>query len=379
MGSTYSQAKLLKRRVRQVQGRAKAAGIVYLLGTAMLLLCATCVLGVAGTCLHTEKSGGILLPVLTFYLPLLDAVQGRRALWAPQTVLDCIAVIAYALMVIVIAVCFLYCLSKINWLFKRRASYVNGFNRNMYAMDAMAKCYSVSFSVSVICGFVIMLASNLTVSNVNVYGYAVLGLGVAVHFVGGLISGSVTLFTSGKRIQEQVRPNGLLMHVVRNVLQIVSVTWVAYLLLKQNSVYTALLSLPNILFPADGGAIAWWRLGPIAVALAAWLGVAMMTAYACSAKEFDRDGMSAYGIQRFTTFALVVCAAVVGMTYWPLPDLAAVQSVNQDYMLAAAVAGITCLLNWILRVPTLSVEEEDEVQALLDNESKDDEDEEDDE
>lgn len=370
MGSTYSQAKLLKRRVRQVQSRAKAAGIVYMLGTAMLLLCAACILGVAGTCLHANNSGGIVLPVLTFYLPVVEIVTGKRA-WSAQAVLDCTVIAAYALLLLMIAVSFLYCLSKLNWLFKRRASYVNGFNRNMYAMDAMAKCYSLSLIATILCMVLMMLASNATMASMNMYGYAVLGAGIGVHFVGGLMSGRVTLFTMGKRIQEEERPNGLGMHVVRNVLQMGAAIWVAFLLLQQNRLYTVAVSALSIVFPAEGVSFDWATLVPAIAELAAWVGLALMFVYACSVKEFDREGMCAYGIQRFTAFALIAFAALLAMLNWPLPDATAVQSLNQNHVLAAAVVGIACLLNWILRVPANGSDEEVDVKTLIE-ESEDD-------
>ena len=371
MGGTYSQAKLLKRRVRQVQGRAKVAGIAYMLGTAMLLLCAACILGVTGTCLHTDNSAGIVLPILTFYAPVWEIVSGKRA-WTVQAVLDCTVIAVYALTLLIIAVSFLYCLSKLNWLFKRRASYVNGFNRNMYAMDAMAKCYSLSLIATVLCLFLVVLASNATVSSINMYGYVVLGAGIAVHFVGGIIGGKVTLFTMGKRIQEEDRPNGLGMHLIRNILQVGAAAWAAYLLMKQNRLYAAATSVLGIPFgAASASTFDWMRLLPAAVELVAWIGLALMVVYACSAKEYSREGMSAFGIQRFTAFAIVTFAALLAMLNWPAANATAVQTLNQDHVLAAAVVGVACLLNWILRVPANGKEEEVDVKTLIE-ESQDD-------
>ena len=337
----------------------------------MLLLCAACILGVTGTCLHTNNSGGIVLPVLTFYLPVWEIVSGKRA-WTVQAVLDCAVIAVYALTLLIIAVSLLYCLSKVNWLFKRRASYVNGFNRNMYAMDAMAKCYSLSLITTVLCLFLVVLASNGTAANVNMYGYAVLGAGIGVHFVGGIIGGNVTLFTMGKRIQEEDRPNGLGMHLIRNVLQIGAAAWTAYLLMGQNRLYTAATSVLGIPFGAASvSSFDWMSLLPAAVELVAWVGLALMIVYACSAKEYNREGMCAFGIQRFTAFAIVTFAALLAMLNWPAADATAVQTLNQDHVLAATVTGIACLLNWILRVPANGKDEEVDTKTLIE-ESQDD-------
>ena len=283
MSDKFAQAKLFKRRIRQVQNRAKLAGVIYTLGTAMLLLCAACVLGVDGSCLHTNKSGGIVLPVLAFYLPLLKLINDSAS-WCTQLTLDCVISVLYALILLIIAVALLRCLSKLNWLFKRRASYINGFNRNAYAMDTMGKCYSVSLTVSIVFGLFIVLLSGET-AKLNVYAYMVLGFGVAVHILGGILSGGVTLFTMGKHVQEVVRPNGLFIHFIRNVCQMAAIALIANTLMKKSLLHSAVVYSLGLIFPAEAsGAFDVMALMPGIAELVMWCFLSCMIGYACSTK-----------------------------------------------------------------------------------------------
>ena len=155
MKGKFTQAKLLKRRIRQVQGRAKVVGLLYLMGTMALMACALCVFGATGTCLVADGAVGLVFPIFTFYKPIVEVFSGAVA-WSAASITNCVVVALYVCMVCVIFYYLIQSLSKLSWLFKRRASYTNGFNRNMYAMDAMAKGFSKSFVASLACGWLIL-------------------------------------------------------------------------------------------------------------------------------------------------------------------------------------------------------------------------------
>lgn len=382
MKQKFAQAKLLKRRIRQVQGRAKIAGLIYLMGTIALLVCAACILGAVGTCLSAEKAGGIVFPIKSFYQPLVDVFSGKVA-WSAQSITDCIVVGLYACMLCVIIYYLCKSFAKLNWLFKRRASYINGFNRNMYAMDAMAKGYSRSLMAMVICGWFILLLSGSELetptsgAGINMYAYIVLAVGIAIHFIGGIIGGKVTLFTFGKHIQEEIRPNGLFIHIIRNVVQIVAIMLISRAMMQDSVLLAGIQALLSSVLPGEGtAALDYMSLLPAAVELLAWTGLIGMTCYALSDKEFHREGMCAHTIGRFTVWALATAVALVVVLVLPMTGLVAAQAMSNYVLFAAIASGVAMLLDWIVRIQTVTVEDEVDVKTYLTK--KDDEEEEDD-
>ena len=101
MKRKFSQAKLLKRRIRQVQGRAKIVGLLYLMGTIALMACALCVFGATGTCLVAEGAVGVVFPIFTFYKPIVEVFSGAVA-WTAASITNCVVVALYVCMVCVI-------------------------------------------------------------------------------------------------------------------------------------------------------------------------------------------------------------------------------------------------------------------------------------
>lgn len=351
-----SPALLLKKRVKQVQGSAKFAGILYLLGSIALLGAAAILRMFDGTCLAPAGADALSPVVLTFYQPIVALLQGGKealtAITAAQ-IIDLAVVLVFAIMLLIMLVNVIRSLGKLGWLFKRRASYVNGFNRNAYAMDDMAKAFSSSFAALIVCNLIIFTLSGgmaqLEIENVafdlNLLGLAPVAVGLVIHFLAGLVGGNVTLFTVGDHMQEEVRQNGLFIYFVRNVIQIAATAAIVYFMLCESVI---LETLKGVLVAIVDNKQAFSTLDlnsliPAAAELVASLFVLVMLKHATAETEFNRDGHSGAGMHNFTVFAFLTAAVLAVM------GVVLATEMNLNLVIAAGVAFVAFVLNCALK------------------------------
>ena len=134
----------LRKRVRKVHAKAKFVGVTYLLGAIALAALA---------CLSTFAfSNGTKLWVGSFW----KAYKGiaDKANW-----FGAIIATLYAFVLLTVFINVLRCFGKMGWLTRRSTRYVNGYNRNMRAMEKMGKIYSGSLAAIVNFHFLIHIAS----------------------------------------------------------------------------------------------------------------------------------------------------------------------------------------------------------------------------
>ena len=250
-------------------------------------------------------------------------------------------------------------IGKLGWLFKRRASYSNGFNRNMYAMDDMAKRFANSlYTLVVMHLFIYLFSSGLAVEGqalqITMNAYIALGVGLGLHFVCGLIGGTVTLFSTGEKVEEEVRENGLFVFLIRNLIQMAAVGAIAYFLL-QETVFVAkiqeilrlVLEEQKPLFEID-----WLSAIPAGIELLAWIFVAVLAGHAIADTEFNRDGVVGSGMRNFAVFSFLttlVLAAGIALPMLGIGVAEATAQINQNLLIAAAVAFVAFLLDCIVR------------------------------
>ena len=356
-----SKATLLKKRVRKIQNRAKFVGILYLLGTIGLVAIAACLPLLTGTCI----TDGVTMPVLTFYQPIVNLfAKGAEAfisLTAAQ-ITELIVVVLFGAMLLTMAINVIRSIGKLGWLFKRRASYSNGFNRNMYAMDDMAKRFSNSLYTLVVMHLFIYLFScgvvpaegQETIVQIATNAYIALGVGFGLHFVCGLIGGTVTLFSTGDRVEEETRENGLFVFFVRNLIQIAAVAAIAYFLIQESVLVAKIQELLRLVLE-EGKPIAeidWMSAIPAGIELIAWIFIAVLAGHAIADTEFNRDGVVGSGMRNFAIFSFLTALALVAGIALPMLGIGVAEVVtelNQNLLIAAAVALIAFLLDCIIR------------------------------
>ncbi len=357
-----SKATLLKKRVRKIQNRAKFVGILYLLGTIALVAIAACMPLLTGTCITAVD--GVTMPVMTFYQPIVNLFMSGTEAFASLTaakITELIVVALFGIMLLTMAINVLRSIGKLGWLFKRRASYSNGFNRNMYAMDDMAKRFSNSLYTLVAihlfiylfsCGVVPAEGQEAAVQ-ITTNAYIALGVGFGLHFVCGLIGGTVTLFSTGDRVEEETRENGLFVFFVRNIIQLAAVATIAYFLIQESVLVAKIQELLRLILEEGKplAEIAWMSAIPAGIELVAWIFIAVLAGHAIADTEFNRDGVVGSGMRNFAIFSFLTALTLGAGIVLPMLGIGVAEAaaLNQNLLIAAAVAFIAFLLDCIIR------------------------------
>ena len=367
MKRIHSKAALLKKRVRTIHGRAKFTGILYLLGTIALAAAAVLLSLLDGTAISTANG---LLPVVAFGKEVVATVKGGFGGFIRDSVAisKTIVLVLYLILLIVALVNVLVALSKLGWLFKRRASRANGFNRNMYAMEDLGKCFSALFNEILVCWLFIYLFTaqiNGSAPTVRLFGYIVLGGGLAIHLLGGLLEGSVSLFTTGDKLEESKRTNGVFVFFVRNLLQTAAVGAILYFFVPQTEVIGGFANLYDNTIPPRN----WlWFLSnlkalvPFLVEVVAWVAILVLIKHATARTEYNRDCMHGVGINNNLVFSLIAAIAFAGILVLPKLGLAEAEALNKNILIAAIVAFVSFLLDCIIRPRGKKKSDEDEVE-----------------
>ncbi len=337
-----SKAVYYKKSIDRNRGRAKFVGMIYLLAIIALA---------AAACFP-------LLVQSNTYV----GVYGKKAFWRAFTLkslkaygseagfLRLLTAFLYALMLLIVAMNVLRALTKINWLFKRRASKIYGFNRNVYAMEDLGKIFSDSYAAILI--FYLLIAVCTGKAAINPLALIVVGGGFLVHLFAG-IKGAKTGYydLEDGEIIEQKRLIGRAAPFIRNLLQLLSVYAIIFCFfcvsklsatiapaLEKGGVSDILLAKPIGLIP----------LGLQALTLL-WLLV--LIKHATATTEYNINGVEGRGMKVFRVFsfftfltagATVVCRLVFGeATYTAIAggwEIKLVRSIDFGSLIIAGIA-----------------------------------------
>ena len=328
-----SKLTLTKKRIKAVQNRAKWAGFFYLLGTIALAAA-----GLVFPLIDNTILAGGEMPILA----AINVVSNLGTATLDGITLINLGIVAvYLVASLILVVNAFRSLGKLGWLHKRRASYTNGFNRNMYAMDDMSKFFSKSFAALINSHIVIMVGSTLAgvEAKVSIMGLLVLAAGLLIRLFVGLLEAKVTLFTTGDRVEEEKREYGVGVFVLRSLLQVVATAGIVYLFVTNsgfggNGVLYAIVTDPATIASNPG-------LIPFVVECVAWLFVFGLVSRVVSAAEFNRLGMDAPGLKTYrvvTFFVFVLTAA-----------LAVLGGMNVNLFIVAGVALLGFILDCCIR------------------------------
>jgi len=290
-----------KRKIGNAHARAGVVGVLYFVAIIALAIIAF---------FPMLSVGGQNLWVLTFWKSFaeLETMQGITF----ALILDLTASVFYALILLTVVCNVLRSFKKLGWLFKRKPSRSNGYNRNVYAMESLGKLFSGSFHTIVAFSFLIYLISkDVAFSSQPLYLYLAVGVGLGVHFLCGLIGGGVSLFAiEGGALHEEKRRGGLFVPFVRNVLQIVAVAGIGLFLVKSAQVETLAELLRGSEF---AGILTRWKelLAPL-VFFFVFVWLLPLLKHATGIAEFDREGYEASGRNTFRAFTFLTFLTAIG-------------------------------------------------------------------
>ena len=333
----------LRKRVRKVHRKAGFAGTLYLLGALALAVLAF---------LPTLNIGGEDLWVASFYLPVQDALGG---------VLDWIGVITavlYLWILLVAVMNFFKCFSKLGWLTRRSSRYVNGYNRNMRAMEEMGKRFSGTLGAIVCLSLLIWVLQASEVALAS-YAYITLGVGLGVHFLAGLVAGKVSWFDvhgNGGNVEEVKRECGIFVYFFRNVLQLAAVAGILYFFLPKCTIGSAIESWLGGVNPLEDDIIK--NVLPVALEALIVLCLFVLIKHATATTEFNRLGMEGRGMKNyrvFSFFVFLLAGGVVAVEYLFVNP----ETIVYEWIYIAAIALGVFLADCIFKTRAKKEAEED--------------------
>ena len=349
--SLTKQYAYLKRRIAKNQTKAKFVGVLYLFGLFAI---------VALSCMQLIGIEGVTLGATDFWKAFTSANFGAGIAQAIKAnFIPLFSSAMYGLMLLIMVFCVIKSLGSLNWLFKRKASKLYGFNRNAYAMDDMGRCFSRALASAVVFHFLIVLVAGGKVT-VSMLAYALLGVGLLLHFLCGVIGGTVSLFSTDGELYEEKREVGSFAPFLRNVFQIALTAVAVYFFVKGNTLREAVDKVLAGGFGAltkDMPALIAFALQ---VAIALWLSV--MVGYILSNKEYDPDGADAEGRKSYLWLSLLLLFTAGGL--FAYAKMVAKIAVETSVLIVAGVAfsGFVielCLIN----LPKNKYAQSDEVET----------------
>lgn len=323
--SLTKQYAYLKRRISKAQGKAKFVGVLYLIGT--LAIAALC-------CLQLITVDGATLGAMAFWKPFLQLKAEGGIVASIKANFTALAIAAlYGVLLLTLLICVIKSLRSLGWLFKKKASKLYGFNRNAYAMDDMGRYFSTVFATAVSCHFLIVVLAG-GVTKINMLAYALLGVGLVLHFLCGIVGGTVSLFSTDGELYEEKREVGSFSPFVRNLLQIAFTAVALYFFVKANTVSSA---LEKVLANGIKASLQNWKsllIPALQVVSAVWL--VIMTGYATGIKEYDADGADAPGRKSFLWLSLLLLLTAGGMVAYA--KLVSKTAIENGMLIIAGVA-----------------------------------------
>jgi hypothetical protein len=208
-------------------------------------------------------------------------------------------------------------------------------------MDDMGRYFSTAFATAVSCHFLIVVLAG-GVTQMNMLAYALLGVGLVLHFLCGIVGGTVSLFSTDGELYEEKREVGSFSPFVRNLLQIAVTAVALYFFVKANTLRGA---LDEILANGLGQGVKAFIIPALQAVIAVWL--VMMTGYATGMKEYDADGADAPGRKAFLWLSLLLLLTVGGMVAYA--KLMAKTAIENGMLIIAGVAFAAFVLELCLR------------------------------
>lgn len=345
MARTSVESAKLRKQVKKVQGRAKFVGVLYLLALFAFVG--------AVSVFPVMQGGETVLTLTRFYKPIVALFSNGTAGFKELSFADvnvALQALLYAFMLLGMFVNAIRGACKLGWLFKRRASRVNGVNRNMYAMDDLAKRFSGSLANLVIFNLLICIFAGADTYQITWYGYCFLGGALALHFMLGALGATVCVFTISETPELIKRDGGVGVFFLRNLFQLISVGLMICFLLPHSQLTDKLQTLYQTLVveKAGFGSVVWKEFIWALVELVAWLCIIVLIKHGTGATEYNREGMLGSGMQNFRIFSFFVFLTVGALMAFSYLGFYTTKLFNVDLMLVAGIALIVFLIDCIL-------------------------------
>ena len=330
------QKSMFKMRVKKAHSAAKFVGVLYLLG-------ALAMLGFA--CLPALKVSGEQIWIMNFWEPFKNLFNS-----ATRSYYDLLICVLYAFIPLTALINFFKCFSHLSWLSSKKSlKYVNGYNLNTEAMDAIGKNFSGSLAAFIIFHLLIYVLSPVGSVALTIWAYTALGVALFIHFVGGIVGGKISYFeesVDGYEKVEEKRSCSMFVYVFRNLVQIGAIVAILWYFLKVCNLYdfaTTALSFKN---PFTGGLMN--AVLPFALKVVILICLMVKIKHATATTEFNHLGIEGSGMKNFRVFAFFTFLAAGGIF---AVDYFVVKAQPVDYTFAiiAGIAFVAFLIDCIFK------------------------------
>ena len=311
---------------------------MYLLGTIALAVLAF---------LPAVQVNGAELSVTNFYKPITAVFSGE------MDFLNLFVALFYTCIILTAVINVFKAFAKLGRLFKKTARYVR-LNRNLDAMEDLARIYSGSFGAIVNFTFLICVFSNF--EKIVLLGYITLAVGLFFHFLCGCCGGKISTFTSKASIEENQRKCGLFVYFIRNLLQLVALALIYVFFMETSIVYASLVQIFDGNIAALTGDIFVLIVFALQVLLVLWLLV--LAKHATAATEYNIWGSEGPGMLNFRVFSFFSFITALGIGVVVLLFLKdSALDWKYNYLYIAAICLVMFILDCLLK--SAAKEEED--------------------
>ncbi len=306
-----SKGSQLKSSIARNRARAEFVGFIYLLAIFALAV---------AVCFPLIFAGEGSPSFCAWKVWSVFTIKNVKAWRTAEVLLQLVSGALYAIILIAALINVLRAISKLGWLFKRRASKTYGFNRNAYAMEDLGRMFSGLFAMVLIHFFLIGVMYGKL--DFNYLTFIVLGGGILIRLFAGFVGGKVGYYDieegeiiAERRVVKRFAP------LFRNFFQFAAIFGMMYFVLKANTLHTVVAPLLQ-----KGGVKDYLLEKPLAYVS---MGTQLLTVlcmiplinHAVGMSEFNIDGAEGKGMKTFTVFSLfvlltagatVVCRAFLG-------------------------------------------------------------------
>lgn len=327
-----------RRRIRKAHSKIKFVGFMYLLGIIALAVLAF---------LPAVKVNGVELSITNFYKPITAMFSGD------VDYLGLFVAFFYTCIILTVVINVFKAFAKLGRLFKKTARYVR-LNRNLDAMEDLARIYSGSFGAIVNFTFLICVFSSF--ENIVLLGYITLAVGLFFHFLCGCCGGTISTFTSRASIEENQRKCGLFVYFIRNFLQLIALALIYVFFMETNIVYASLVAIFDGNIAALTNDIFVLIVFVLQVLLVLWLLV--LAKHATASTEYNIWGSEGPGMLNFRVFSFFSFITALGIGVVVLVFLKdKVLDWKYNYLYIAGICLVMFVLDCLLK--SVAQEEED--------------------
>ena len=323
----------IRGRVKKTHKKARRVGFLYFIGTLILALCSLL------PCSTIQYENGATLSIVNFFRPFLWVFDGDFS--------GIMVFFFYLTMLIFLVVKVIKVFPPYKRVLKKNHNNVNTCNRNVSAMEDLGEIFSSTF-----CGVLVLYSLMYVVTPdtgkimvdrtslvFSMLGWIMFAVATLIHFIGGAIGCTSSLFFVSSYIEERKRMEGVWIFVLRSLIKIGFTALVACFILPVCRIHTAL----PFIFDLDIAGL--MPNGDIMPLLGIVLQIVILVflcnciKHATSALEFNLLGMSAHGMT-FYNKHILICGIVSVLAFVLDKDFTAAEPTTITNYLFAGLIGI---------------------------------------